>query len=408
MNRSTRDAQHAMDVNGHYYEWRSHAADAQGREILAWVKPGMLGWGAPDPARLLLTEHIKVERGQTLFDLNCGSGVVGALALQMAPGSHVLAASSNAVDLEATRRTLAAIPNGILDAKVCAGSGTRGIPERVSADVVSMRLPKGKLPALQMILDAHNALQAGGRAYLAGANTEGIKTYLRHMEDLFGSVQVLAYRKRHRIGVAVKTQGAPALPPAFQVPWLDHERIHRFQIEARGDAYHVRSRPGVFSWNRLDGGTQALLETIEIARGESVLDLGCGYGIVGFVAARLAAPGPVHLVDAGVNAVEAARQGATANQLGNCHITLSDCAQAVQHMTFDVVATNPPFHRGTGTNYDISRQFIRDAAQLLRLGGRLYLVANRFLPYEPLIRDRFAEMVTLHENSRYKVLRAIR
>ena len=74
--------------------------------------------------------------------------------------------------------------------------------------------------------------------------------------------------------------------------------------------------------------------------------------------------------------------------------------------------TTPLFHQGVGTEYAVSRQFARDAAQLLykpdaatdQPGGRLWLVANRFLRYEHELVDRFAKVQVAYEDNRYRVL----
>jgi 16S rRNA (guanine1207-N2)-methyltransferase len=74
---------------------------------------------------------------------------------------------------------------------------------------------------------------------------------------------------------------------------------------------------------------------------------------------------------------------------------------------FDVVITNPPFHQGVGVDYEVACQFVRDATRVLRPGGRLFLVANRFLRYGDLIREVFGNVDTAHADHRYHVLTAV-
>jgi 16S rRNA (guanine1207-N2)-methyltransferase len=94
----------------------------------------------------------------------------------------------------------------------------------------------------------------------------------------------------------------------------------------------------------------------------------------------------------------------------HAQVLASDCASAVLDRRFDVVATNPPFHQGLGVEYDVAQQFVRDAVHVLTQGGRLYLVANRFIRYERMLSDmRIAlQVTTVYEDHHFRVLKALR
>jgi 16S rRNA (guanine1207-N2)-methyltransferase len=151
-----------------------------------------------------------------------------------------------------------------------------------------------------------------------------------------------------------------------------------------------------------------LTELVHKSRPACVLDLGCGAGPLGIVAARLSGSGPVTLVDADVEAVRSATRSVAAAGVENCRVLPSDIAGAVLDQRFDVVVTNPPFHVGKATDLDVPLQFIRDAWDVLDAGGRLLLVANRTLPYERPIYQRFGNIATLVNGRRFKVLSATR
>jgi len=52
---------------------------------------------------------------------------------------------------------------------------------------------------------------------------------------------------------------------------------------------------------------------------------------------------------------------------------------------------NPPFHRGRAAEPGIGRELIKAAAAAMRRGGRLFMVANRELPYEATLDESFAQ-----------------
>lgn len=403
----------APHAQGSYYTWHTEEVELRGGRWLLYSKPGMSWFGGFDFAEALLAEQMDVAPGERVLLCNCGSGMAGVMAAALAGDGPVWWAESNVVAAEAARRTLSA--NGLdgENVTVVDSNGSSHLPGCPQAcptvDVVAIRLPKGKQAALQLLWDAYQLLVPGGRVFLAGPNSEGIKTYLRHMQALFGNSRQVAFRKGTRVAVAQKMETLPATPAEFQAPWLDHAHFEEFKIDAAGGFYTVCSRPSVFSWNRLDEGTRVLLEcltndTIAIGAEDAVLDLGCGYGIIGMAAAIRARAGTVQMVDANMVAVEAARRSVAANGLHNCTVQQSDCGAAVRDLRFDVVLTNPPFHQGQPQQYDVAQQFIRDAAAVLKSGGRFYLVANHFLKYEETLEACFGNVQTVYRDSKYKVL----
>lgn len=368
------------------------------------TKPGMAHVGATDVASILLAEHMEVGESDDVLVLNCGAGEAGLAAARIAESGRVRMADAGILAVRAARDNIR--ENAVANAEVFHSCGAGQLPSAGPVDVAAVRSPKGKRVAIQCIWDAYRSLKTGGRLYLAGAGKEGVKTHLGLMEALFGNMQVLAYRKGARVGVSLKTGEAGDPPKVFADPLLDHGTFHAFSATLLGKSYAIRSRPGVFAWNRLDEGARTLVENMKVRPGETVLELGCGCGIVGVVASDLSGEGEVVMVDADIEAVRAAEETVRANGARNCRVLASDCAQAVAGRAFDVVLANPPFHQGKAAAYDVARQFIRDARQVLAPGGRLYLVANRFLPYEKDIRARFGDVEIPRRDKRYKVLAA--
>jgi 16S rRNA (guanine1207-N2)-methyltransferase len=139
-----------------------------------------------------------------------------------------------------------------------------------------------------------------------------------------------------------------------------------------------------------------------------VAELGGGAGIVGLVAARLAPAGHVYLLDASFAAIRTAAENARRNAVTNVTALAGDAIALLRARAIRprVIATNPPFHAGQVQSRAVAQGFIAGAAERIAPGGRFYLVANRFLPYERDLRQHFRQVREAAGDERYKVLLA--
>ena len=389
-----------------YRTWRTYSTKVAGKSCEVATKPGTFAHGRLDPAALLLAEHAKVANGDCVVHLNCGNGLTGAVAAMSATGVRVYLTDRNLVSTEAARRTLDA--NHIITGEVLLGHGTHVLPPDLAADSVVIRISQERVALLQLLVDAFSILKDGGRCYIAGATNEGIKTAASTLETMFGNARVLARDSSHRVIVAAKRTSSLTLPENADVSILATSTFKEVDVVLRGRTYRLCTRPGVFSWEHLDEATSLLAGVMEIHDGNSVLDLGCGSGVLGVVASSLAHGVRITMVDADIEAVRSAKHTAEVNGTKNWRAIASDVASAVLSERFDVVVTNPPFHVGKATDLGVPNQFITDAHDVLSPGGRLFLVANRTLPYEQAIKHRFGNVSNVHDGPRFKVLSAQR
>lgn len=143
-------------------------------------------------------------------------------------------------------------------------------------------------------------------------------------------------------------------------------------ITLRGHDLTFLTQAGVFSRGHVDRGTRLMIKEMGIAPTDRVLDLGCGWGVVGVVAARLAPEGRITLVDINARAVELARANLVANGVTNAEVYQSDGYQALVGRQFDVIAFNPPIRAGLA----VIHRLLEESPPHLAPGGRFYLVAR--------------------------------
>jgi len=152
-----------------------------------------------------------------------------------------------------------------------------------------------------------------------------------------------------------------------------------------GVGLRLRTAPQLFSPRHVDRGTLAMLEAADFAAGDKVLDLGCGYGVVGIVAAKLIGAENVVMVDIDPLAVQLARENAAANGVGEARAVQSDGFAALDDTDFSIILCNPPYH----VNFSVPKRFIHKGFNRLRLGGRMLMVTQRKLWYQNKFRAIF-------------------
>ena len=145
------------------------------------------------------------------------------------------------------------------------------------------------------------------------------------------------------------------------------------EVEIKGVSLSLETAAGVFSPRRADQGTLAMLSAVEFSPGMKVLDLGCGCGLVGILAARLCGGENVVLCDVDPLAVEIARKNAAANGVGGAKVVLSDGFKALDDTGFDLILSNPPYQ----SDFSVARGFIEKGFNRLKIGGRMVMVTKR-------------------------------
>lgn len=134
----------------------------------------------------------------------------------------------------------------------------------------------------------------------------------------------------------------------------------------------------LFSPNAIDKGTLAMLSQTEFSPDDKVLDLGCGYGAVGILAAKLIGQDKVTMCDISETAVRCSQNNAKLNQVPDIAVILSDGFENIRGNDFTVILSNPPYH----TDFSVAKRFIEDGFHRLALGGRMLMVTKRLTWYK--------------------------
>lgn len=261
--------------------------------------------------------------------------------------------------------------------------------------------PRQRDEARAVFARALTRLKDGGRIVACVANNEGARSSEGDLEQLVGNVNSLS-KNKCRVFWSEPLRGDYNAALAEQWRALDAPR----PIENG----RFVSRPGIFAWDRIDPASALLASHLPAELSGRAADLGCG---LGYLAAELVARCPriatIDLYEAEQRALDIARVNLTSlNSRVEFGYYWHDVTAGLPHQ-YDVVVTNPPFHTQSRSDRpDIGRRFIAVAAESLHPGGRLWLVANRHLPYESVLNQRFGSVRTVVQSDGFKIIEAIK
>ena len=374
-------------------------------EIIEVVsKPGLPDWDQLLPSTELLAECLRLLPTDRVLLYGSHHGALSVFIARHLPFGKLSVTDNNFTALEMIRRTLAV--NSISSVNLITDINLPKVGCQ-SNDAVIIQIPKGRKLARRWLIQAHQALKLGGSLFIAGSNKAGIQSCIKDALEIFGNGRILAYKKGYRISQQVKESKDSPLPDWAYTPGIAQGTWVEYSITLSDHIYQIRSLPGVFSFDHLDDGTKMLLTVTNIDPGSKLLDVGCGYGMIGLFAATHGA-GWVDLVDNDLLAIASCKETLILNGVSNTTIFTGDLLDPVSLNKYDLILSNPPFHAGHSVDFQIAEAMIRQSYQALNHDGQITIVANRFIPYDHLIKEIFGNVSCLIESGRFHVLSSIK
>ena len=172
----------------------------------------------------------------------------------------------------------------------------------------------------------------------------------------------------------------------------------------RGVHLIFQTDAGVFSRGEVDTGTDLLLKALPEEMNGDILDLGCGWGVIGISMARKWPDTRVMMADVNLRALDLSRENARRNGVAVTCLE-SDGMTALRGRTFDAVITNPPIRAGKQVIY----RMFAEAEEALKPGGVLFLVIRKQQGAESCIRylqTLFAQVEKISKSGGFWVLKA--
>ncbi|TGQ65015.1 MAG: class I SAM-dependent methyltransferase [Mesorhizobium sp.] len=245
------------------------------------------------------------------------------------------------------------------------------------------------------IAEALERVAPGGLIVVAGAKDDGVASLRKRIDEL---VPLDGHMPKYH-GIAFWLRRPGDLAAAEKLRAANPALL----VDGR-----FRTAPGMFSFDKVDAGSKLLVENLPGDLRGAVADFCAGWG---YVAAEVAARSPgltaLDLYEADFASLEAAK-GNIGNAVVEPGFFWTDLLTETVERRHDVIVMNPPFHRSRATEPEVGAGMIRAAAKALKPGGRLFMVANRQLPYEAVLSAAFSSHAEIARDGMFKVFSARR
>ncbi len=264
-------------------------------------------------------------------------------------------------------------------------------------DLVLIKVPKTLGLLEQQLISLRSHLQPNAQIILAGMVKMLPASVWQTTERLLGPTTTALARKKAKLIFA--TAMPLANPPSNPYPV-------RYRLE--NTDFWISNHANVFSRDSLDIGTRFFLEHLPSGRGPSeIIDLGCGNGVVGLIAAERHPDATVHFVDESYMAVASAQENFAAafGAERKAVFQVGDGLKAFAAESADLILCNPPFHQHYLQGDHIAFSLFNDAKRVLRQNGELWVIGNRHLHYHTVLDRLFGGHVVVAANPKFVIFR---
>lgn len=256
------------------------------------------------------------------------------------------------------------------------------IPE---ADTIIVNVPRSKAQARSLVA---LAARSAKRVVVDGSKTDGIDSIFKACRKILGDLPSIT-----------KAHG--------RIFWFDAtDALSDWIVGAPEKAAHgFYTTAGVFSDGAVDKGSALLADALPTKLPKRIADFGAGWGYLSKAVLEREGVESIDLVEAEKLSLDCARLN-IADERAQYH--WADATNFQSDAKYDAVVMNPPFHTGRNGDPSLGIAFIASAASLLKPQGTLWMVANRHLPYEAALSDKFVKVDELPGNGGFKLFKASR
>lgn len=176
----------------------------------------------------------------------------------------------------------------------------------------------------------------------------------------------------------------------------------------------IINHANVFSRESLDIGSRFFLQHIpQSDKYKTIIDLGCGNGVIGLIAAEKNPQAKILFLDVSFMAIESARQtfeyslNTSERSKQKALFQVADCLSGLEANSADLILNNPPFHQDNAVGDEVAWKMFQQSKVVLKQNGELYVIGNRHLGYHIKLKKIFGNCEVVATNKKFVILKAV-
>ena len=224
---------------------------------------------------------------------------------------------------------------------------------------------------------------------------------LKLFESIIGETHTSLAKKKARLIFSKFTTGKNVNSPYPQC----------FDLDTGDLTLNICNNANVFSREKLDIGTRFFLENFpDCQQHNTIVDLGCGNGILGIIAASQNDSAKIIFTDESYMAIASAQQNFNQafSKQRKADFLATDCLASVKKDSVDLILCNPPFHQNHTVGDHIAWQMFNEAYKALRQGGELWIVGNHHLAYHTKLKKIFSNYKVAASSKKFAVMFSVK
>ncbi len=197
----------------------------------------------------------------------------------------------------------------------------------------------------------------------------------------------------------------------LSVPENPHPGKYKLGYQLDDAELEIINHATVFSREKLDIGTRLFIENLPVdEKYKTIVDLGCGNGVLGLLAAIKNPSSKLVFTDESYMAVESSINNflAVFGETREAEFLQTDCLHGVPENSVSLILCNPPFHQNNTINDAIAWQMFTESKAVLEEQGELWVIGNRHLAYHAKLKHLFGLCDVVASNNKFTLLKSIK